>query len=190
MLHPTVGRILSAVGAAVTVAALFLTWYHVDRGGGVVEESTGWQTFTRLRWVVLGGAGLTLVSALIPQTRPVLIARTVLGLIVAALIFRRIVSPPDLDAAVLEQQVGLWIGVVGALLIAAGGLVDSGRKVVEAYPDFPLWGRPAGELNAGDDRGDRQRGPAPTTPPRDGEAITVDAEYEVLEPDGPPRSQS
>jgi hypothetical protein len=188
MLHPTVGRILSAVGAAVTVAALFLTWYHVDRpGAGIDDDTTGWQTFTRLRWVVLGGAGLTLVSALLAQTRPVLIARTVLGLLVAALIFRRIVAPPDLDAT-LEPQIGLWIGVVGALLIAAGGLVDTGRKVVEAYPDFPLWGRPVAELGAGDDRDERFDKPAP---PAQGGAVTIDAEYEVLEPDNtPPRSQS
>lgn len=182
MLHPTMGRILSAVGAAVTVVALFIVWYHVDRpGAGIDEDTTGWQTFTRLRWVVVIGAALTLVSAVIPQTRPVLIARTVLGVLVAALIFRRIVSPPDLDAT-LDPQLGLWFGVIGALMIALGGLVDTGREVVQAYPG--IWGKPAPQLGAGDGRDDRP-GPGPVTPapPAQGEAKVIEAEYEVLEPD-------
>ena len=149
MLSPTIGRVLSAVGAVVVAVALALTWYHIDRSAlQGTTESTGWQTFTNLRWLVLAGAAFVLVTALLRQTRPVLIARTVVGVVLALLILRRIVDPPDLDFAV-SAQIGVYVGLVAAIAVAVGGLADSGREVVA------LWRPPAGELTAGPDAHDR-----------------------------------
>jgi hypothetical protein len=128
MLKPMTGRILSAVGAALLIFTLFLVWYHVDRDGNVTTTSTGWETFPRLRIIILVGALLTLATALVAQTRAVLIARTVLGLVLAALIMRRIIDPPDI-ADPVSAQVGVIIGFLAALAVALGGLVDTGRKV-------------------------------------------------------------
>jgi hypothetical protein len=55
MLKPITGRILSAVGAALLILTLFVVWYHVDRGT-VTTTSTGWDTFPRLRIIILAGA--------------------------------------------------------------------------------------------------------------------------------------
>lgn len=148
MLSPRTGRILSALGAVLLAVALFLTWYHIDRAPALGDpDTTGWQTFFRLRWIVLAGAALLLVSAVVRQTRPVLVGRTVVGLVVAALIVRRIVDPPDLDYDV-TPQLGVYVGAVGALLAAVGGLIDSGREVVQVRPDLAFWRGPAGELPA------------------------------------------
>ncbi len=57
-----------------------------------------------------------------------LIARTVLGVVLAALILRRIIDPPDLSSPVLTQA-GVYVGLLGALLAAFGGLVDTGREI-------------------------------------------------------------
>jgi hypothetical protein len=130
MLKPNAGRILSAVGAVLLLVSLILVWYHVERPAGV-ESSTGWDAFPRLRLMVLGGALLTLVTAVVRQTRSVLIARAVLGLIVGALILRRIIDPPDISSPVLPQF-GVYVGLAGALAIAIGGLVDTGRKLAPA----------------------------------------------------------
>ena len=148
MLSPTIGRVLSAVGAVVVAVGLVLTWSHIDRSAlQGTTESTGWQTFTNLRWVILAGAALVLVTALLKQTRPVLIMRTVVGCVLALLILRRIVDPPDLGFPI-SAQIGVFVGLLGAIAVAVGGLVDSGREVVTA------WRQPAGELAAGPD-GDR-----------------------------------
>ena len=149
MISELMGRILSAVGAVVLVMALFLTWYHIDRTAaqGTVDP-TGWQTFTRLRLVILGGAVLLLASALVRQTRPVLIGRTVLGLLLALLILRRIVDPPDLAFAV-SSRAGVFVGLIGAICAALGGLVDTSRVVADRYPDLAFWRPPAAELGAG-----------------------------------------
>jgi hypothetical protein len=150
MLSPTIGRVLSAVGAVVVAVALVLTWYHIDRSAlQGTTESTGWQTFTNLRWVILAGAASVLVTALLRQTRPVLIARTVVGVVLALLILRRIVDPPDLGFPI-SAQIGVFAGLAGALAVAAGGLVDSGREVATV-----MFGPPAGELNAGAPPADR-----------------------------------
>jgi hypothetical protein len=150
MLSPTIGRVLSAVGAVVVAVALVLTWYHIDRSAlQGTTESTGWQTFTNLRWLILAGAAFVLVTALLRQTRPVLIARTVVGLVLAALILRRIVDPPDLGFPI-SSQIGVFAGLAGAIAVAVGGLVDSGREVVTV-----MFGPPAGELTAGAPPADR-----------------------------------
>ena len=132
------------------IAGLFLTWYHIERPQGATE-TTGWQTFTRLRFAILGGAGLLLLSALVRQARAVLIARTVLGVVLGALILRRIIQPPDLVADV-SAQLGVAVGLMGAITATLGGLVDSGREVVERYPHLAGFGRgPGGLLERGGD---------------------------------------
>jgi hypothetical protein len=160
LLKPNVGRALSAIGALIVVLALFMTWYHVVYAAGSPppKDTTGWQTFTNLRFVILAGGIITIGTALVAQTRPVLIVRTVLGLVLAVLILRRIISPPDLAGADVKSQIGVYVGLIGALFVALGGLVDTGRTVVEAYPN--LWRPPRAELGRGTqtlDRGDDRR---------------------------------
>jgi hypothetical protein len=130
MLKPNAGRALSAAGAILLLISLALTWYHVERPAGI-ETATGFESFPRLRWIVAGGALLVLVSALLRQTRPALIARTVLGVVVGALILRRIIDPPDLSSPVVTQA-GVYVGLVAALMAALGGLVDTGRELAVA----------------------------------------------------------
>lgn len=150
MLSPRTGRVLSGVGAIVLVAALFATWYHIDRSPLLGDpETTGWQTFQRLRVAILGGAALVLATALMRQTRPVLVGRTLVGLVLAGLIVRRIIDPPALDYAV-TPVLGVYLGAAGALLVAVGGLVDSGREVAARYPGLASGRRPAGELPRAD----------------------------------------
>jgi hypothetical protein len=145
MLKPNVGRALSAAGAILLLVSLALVWYHVERPTGI-ETSTGWETFPRLRLIVLGGAILTLLTAILPQTRWVLLARTLGGVVVAALILRRIIDPPDISSPVLPQ-VGVYAGLLAALSVAAGGLVDTGRRVA---PAMGLARVPRAELPPGD----------------------------------------
>jgi len=133
MLRPNTGRILSAVGAAALIVALFLVWYDIDRSPleGATSAS-GWDTFPRLRLIVLAGALLTLLLAIPRQTRAVLIARTALGIVVGALILRRIVDTPEYSAP-LHPQPGMYVALAAAIAVALGGLVDSGRRAAATY---------------------------------------------------------
>ena len=163
------GRILSAVGAVLLIAGLFLNWYHIDRTTGPTDTS-GWQTFTRLRVVILIGALLLLGSALVRQTRAVLVARTALGVVLGLLILRRIIDPPNI--ANISSQFGVFVGLVGAIAAALGGLVYSGRELADRYPEVAFWRPPAGELPAGGD-GDHAR--LQRSPRRPSEGQVVDS---------------
>jgi len=133
MLNPNLGRVLSAVGACLLIVTLFVVWYDIGRTAAEgTTTSRGWDAFPRLRIAVLGGAILTFISALPRQTRPVLIARTLLGLGLAVLIIRRIVDTPEYIAP-LHPQFGIYLAAAAALMVAIGGLVDSGRRVSAAY---------------------------------------------------------
>jgi hypothetical protein len=181
MISELMGRILSAVGAVILVMALFLTWYHIDRTAvqGTVDP-TGWQTFTRLRVVILGGAVLLLASALVRQVRPVLVGRTLLGLLLALLILRRIVDPPQLAFAV-SSRAGVFVGLIGAVCAALGGLVDTSRVVVETYPERAFWRPPAGELGAGAPPSSHRMPPASREPDRGGgQSAYVDSTADEL----------
>jgi peptidoglycan/LPS O-acetylase OafA/YrhL len=155
VLKPNAGRVLSLAGAAIVVVALLVTWYHIDRAANA--DTTGWQTFPNLRIVLVAGAAIVAATALLRQTRPVLLVRAVVGLVLALLILRRIVDPPDL-AQDVHAQAGVYAGLAGAIAVALGGLVDTGRQVADAYPH--LWRRPAGALGPGRralDAGDEDR---------------------------------
>jgi len=144
------GRFLSAAGAVLLAAGLFATWYHVTRQNGLVESSSGFDTFPRLRVIILLGAVALLVTSVVPQSRPVLAARAVIGVVLGLLILRRIFFPPDI-ADPVATEIGAMIGLVGAIAAVFGGLVDAGREVVERYPDLPGRRPPAGELGSAPD---------------------------------------
>ena len=134
MLNPNLGRVLSAVGACLLIVTLFVVWYDIDRTAAEgTTTSTGWQAFPRSGSLCCWARCSTFITALPRQTRPVLIARTLLGLGVGALIMRRIIDAPDLSVP-LHPQLGIWLAFLGAVLVALGGLVDTGRRVVAAYP--------------------------------------------------------
>jgi hypothetical protein len=168
------GRILSAIGAVLLIAGLFLTWYHIDRTNGP-QDTSGWQTFTRLRYVIVVGAIVLFASALIRQTRQVLLGRTVLGVILGLLILRRIVDPPNI--AGISSQFGVFVGLLGAIGAGLGGLVDSGREVVERYPQMAFWRPPAGELGPG---GGSDRSPTRRVPHDGGGGHVVESTAEEL----------
>jgi hypothetical protein len=148
------GRLLSAVGALLLIGGLFATWYHVDRPGGFVESANGFDTFTRLRLVILAGAIVLLLSAIVRQTQAVLIVRTLIGVVLGILILRRVVTPPEL-ADPVTSQFGVLIGLVGAVCAVFGGIVDTGREVTGRRSDKAFW-RPSAEAGADDPPSDRR----------------------------------
>src|SRR4051794_15008008 len=88
------GRFITAIGAVVLLVAMFLTWYEVVRGNGFTVHTTGWQTFTNLRFLLLAGAVACLVSPLPVQTPLIVVGRLVIGVVCSALGVRRLLFPP------------------------------------------------------------------------------------------------
>lgn len=123
------GRVLTAIGAVLVLVSLPMTWYHAERSSHT--ELTGWAIFTNLRiWLVVA-AVLALITVLAGNGRSTVLARAALGLLAGAPVLRRIISPPS-SAVPLDNRIGLYIALVGAVAIIAGGLLSAGREAAEA----------------------------------------------------------
>jgi hypothetical protein len=159
-----VGSLLTIAGAALIVAALPMTWYHAERA--THTELTGWGIFTNLRIWLVAAAALAILSAVLPQGRRAVVARAMLGVLAGGPVLRRIVVPPG-HGVRLDDRVGLFVALLGALAIVAGGLLSAGRRVAEHYRwDLPGMG-PVRALPAPD---------PPPLPSSGGGEVVVDAE--------------
>jgi len=139
------GSALTIGGAVLLLASLPMTWYHAERA--THTELTGWAIFTNLRiWLVVA-AILAILTALLPQGREAVVARCGLGLLAGLPVLRRIIDPPG-GVVHLDQRIGLWVALAGALAIIAGGLLSAGRRVADHYGwDLPGMG-PSRQLPA------------------------------------------
>src|SRR5689334_17668457 len=136
-----IGSALTVVGAVLVLASLPMTWYHAERA--FHSELTGWGIFTNLRIWLLVGSLMAIASAFLPRGRGTVAVRALLGILIGAPVLRRIVSPPA-AAVPLDNRIGLYVALAGALAIIAGGLLSFGREMAEHFGwDLPGTGAPA-----------------------------------------------
>ena len=127
--------IAGAAGLAL-LAAMFLPWY----GAGPLKD-TAWQAFDVLDVVLLLLALVPLGLVVAQATRrspsiPVAVSvlTALAGALAALLILYRILDQPGANE-VVDVQAGAWLGLLAALVIAAGGW----RSMrVEPIPGTPL----------------------------------------------------
>jgi hypothetical protein len=125
------GSALTIGGAVLILASLPMTWYHAERA--THTELTGWAIFTNLRiWLVVA-AILAILTALLPQGREAVVARCGLGFLAGLPVLRRIIDPPGGGVVHLDQRIGLWVALAGALAIIAGGVLSAGRRMADHY---------------------------------------------------------
>jgi hypothetical protein len=190
---------IEAAGAAVLLASVFLLdWYGNAIAGllpgsriiGGTTSVTGWQAFTSSRWVWLATVVVALGSAFAAATAqrldgPIPAGAAVLGLGLAssALIVYRIVHHPGPSASGhgvridWETKPGIWPGLVAALAIAVGGLLqlraerqpasppdaDEPRKAPSERPEQAFSGLTVAQPKPG--RASEQADPAAGRPP-------------------------
>ncbi len=129
------GLLVSALGALVLAASVFLMWYspRADArvaAGHPVGALTGIGSLGGLGFVLLAIALLALLDAGVPLARHAAGALpagaggavVLLGAAASALIAFRMLQPPSAVAASLSLREGPWIALLGALTISAGGV--------------------------------------------------------------------
>lgn len=134
-LRLTRGELVSAVSALVLLATMFLVeWYGVDGVPGratsrsLATAKNAWQVLTVTRWLMLATVAVALGSVLVHLTQRSHGAKTSTGLLVcvmgtltaALLTYRVLINLPS-PAAVVDQKLGAFIGVLSAFGIACGG---------------------------------------------------------------------
>jgi len=132
------GLFVSALGAGVLGASVFLPWYAANfpaPGAGALDRRlgmlTGQQALNGMGVVLLVFAGLALLDSLFAIARaPSVVpagaggAVVLLGLAAGACVLFRMVQPPAAlsGALTLTLREGAWMSLLGSLMISLGGL--------------------------------------------------------------------
>jgi hypothetical protein len=161
------GQALVIVGAVVLLVSLFLDWYEPGLSAWTVFE-VGDLLLAGLALVALAAA-LPIRPRGAPEQRPLALPGWPpwLGLAALAFVVVTLVNDPP-AARERELEVGAWIGLVGALLLAAGGVLKTARVslvISSRPPEEP----PAGAVPPPAERV-RREGTAATRPLEEDEA--------------------
>jgi hypothetical protein len=135
------GLCMSAVGAGVLVASVFIPWYDasfVARAEGVsvlavhrLAALDAFHALPALSVVLLAVSALAMLDVLAPLVRPhgpvpggAGGSVVLLGAVAVAVALYRMIDPPTLDggAIALSLREGAWLAVIGSLTMMLGGM--------------------------------------------------------------------
>lgn len=141
---PLAPSVWTVVGAVITIAATFMTWYETAIGPATAPDAvSGWTATTWGKVAVLAAAICGLSAGVIAlelrgtialhgQTRRMLATASLAGALVATIcIAFRFIEPPD-PAIGVTRELGLFLALlagVGTCLAAAGQLARTGPRL-------------------------------------------------------------
>jgi carbon starvation protein CstA len=145
------GEWIAGAGAVALPASMFLHWYALDAAllGGVAAEATAWQAFGVLDIVLalLALVPLALVVAQATRMSPAIpvffsVMTVLAGALATLLILYRIVNQPGPNE-IVDVQLGAWLGLLAAVVVAAGGWRSLRMEPVPGQPMPPIEDLPA-----------------------------------------------
>jgi hypothetical protein len=128
------GQLMVMVGAAALLVSLFIDWYE--------PGLTGWEAF-EIGDILLAGLAIAALAVALPMKLPggptaqraLTEQRSLPWIGFAALVFVCVTLVNDPPAARDRPlELGAWLGLIGALLIAGGGLLSRARISVVISP--------------------------------------------------------
>ncbi|HYU59200.1 MAG TPA: hypothetical protein VEK39_00430 [Solirubrobacterales bacterium] len=132
------GQLMVMIGAVALLVSLFLDWYEPDL--------SAWEVF-EVGDVVLAGLAIAALAVALPMRLPDAAAPRALaeqrslpwiGFAALAFVCVTLVSDPP-AARGLSLEFGAWLGLIGAVLLAAGGILSTARisVVISSRPAEP-----------------------------------------------------
>lgn len=111
------GPLLAAAGAGLRLVSLFMSCFDVDLNA--------WEVFEALDLVLAGLAAAIIVLALRPRPD----GRLLVGLAAAALVIVvvQLIEPPPSVSDEADREVGAWLALAGAGLVALGAALRVAR---------------------------------------------------------------
>jgi hypothetical protein len=120
------GDVLAGAGGVLLLVSLFLPWYRQTRGPVERTNVTGWEAFAVFDLLLALAAlvGVALAVAIAVRRTPTLpvalaVIGTPVGALATVLVVIRVLEPPG-DDRLLQLASAPWLGLVGALAVAAG----------------------------------------------------------------------
>lgn len=140
------GEFIGFVGVAILLASLWLPWFNTGDNpnatingerqpggperGGPGGDFTAWETFTTLNWLLVAACAAPLILAWIVIRGHKLTWRPgeitmIVGMTAFALILLNgvILGKPGEPDAEISRRIGYFVGMLGAALICAGGVI-------------------------------------------------------------------
>ena len=129
----TLGERIAGASALALLIFMFLPWYAQDDSRLGQQSFSAWHAFAWIDVALLLVAGLAIAAAaaraarLVPPPLPVAPSTmvAVAGMLAALLILLRTLDlpSPTLSGVEVERRAGLYLGLLAALGVAAGGVV-------------------------------------------------------------------
>jgi uncharacterized membrane protein len=144
------GEIVAGAAGVLLMVSLFLPWYSVGvelpGAGRLVARISGWEALTVID-VLLAIAALCGIALLVAQAtarRPDLpvtlsVISTVVGIMATLLVLFRLIDAP----APSDRAIGIWLALLGAAGVAAGGWRSIADERNRGVPERPVEARPA-----------------------------------------------
>jgi uncharacterized membrane protein len=142
------GEWIAGAGGVALLASMFLHWYGIDVRI-VAFEQTAWEAFGVLDVVLALLALVPLALVFTQATRrspsiPVAfsVLTTLAGALAVLLILYRVVNQPGPNE-IVDVQPGAWLGLLAALIVAAGGWRSMRVEPIPGAPMPPVEDLPA-----------------------------------------------
>ena len=132
--------LVALAGAVLMPVSLFLNWYEIDEGAtgdNAKIALKGWDSFESTDTVMVLAAIAVLVLVVLS---PPYVARAVMivGALATGFVAVQLVDQPAIlgfvDRADLSLKIGAYLGLLGGLLVVAGGALASSRPRDSGIP--------------------------------------------------------
>ncbi|HWB22341.1 MAG TPA: hypothetical protein VG652_05595 [Gaiellaceae bacterium] len=130
----TAGDRLVWLGALILSLSTFMDWY-AGSGVGVKLAVIGWHTGILGKLVFFVGLAVLAIVALreagieLPPSTPESLVVLALGAIATVFVLIRVISIPDSVLPADGRGIGIWISLVAALCVIAGGLLRAAEEL-------------------------------------------------------------
>jgi hypothetical protein len=135
---------LAAAGGILLLVALFLPWYEVRPGIAGLRRLTGWDAFSviDILLALVAVLGIAVAVAVMTRRSPALpislgVVGSVAGAIASVLVLVRILDQPGPNE-LLDVAAGAWLGLAGALGVAAGSWWSIKDERNRGVPPVPV----------------------------------------------------
>jgi hypothetical protein len=129
------GERLASLSGLVLAISAFTDWYAGQQGDGLVLSVIGWHTGALGKLVFFIGLAVLAIVALhelgfeLPPSVPESLLILGLGALAAIFVLIRVISIPDAVLPADGRGIGIWIALIAALGVIAGGLLRAAEEL-------------------------------------------------------------
>jgi hypothetical protein len=129
------GERIAWIAGLVLMLSSFMSWYAGKSIEGPTLAVIGWHTGTIGKLVFFVGLAVLALAILretgveLPPTVPESLITIALGALATVLVLIRVISIPDTFAGTSGRAIGIWIALLSALGVIAGGLLRAGNEL-------------------------------------------------------------